>query len=130
MPSSKTTRRAVAGAAAALNPRKPRRPRVLSDIKSYDKEESGGGTDDRVLQYLLRQRGGKSFQCLEEIDPLIDEHRKRSQNKMKIKKSSPDSLCLYVCTEHAKCCYQIFVGNCRDGFFVMKQTVSKLCTLL
>ena len=37
----------------------------------------------------------ESFQCLEEIDPLIDEIEKRSQNKLKIKKSLPDC---FACT--------------------------------
>ena len=65
------------------------------------------------------------FQCLEEIDPLIDEYEKRSQNKLKIKKSLPDIFCLYVCTEQAKCQYQIFFGKRLDGLFVVKQIVSK-----
>ena len=37
---SKSVRRADAAAAAALIPGKPRKPRVLSDIVSFGKEES------------------------------------------------------------------------------------------
>ena len=50
---SKSTRRAAAAAAAALIPGKPRRPTVLSDIESYDEQESVGDADNQVLQYLL-----------------------------------------------------------------------------
>ena len=112
---SKSVRRAAAAAAAALIPGKPRKPRVLSDIESFGEEESEG--DDQVLQHLLRRRGVESFQCLEAIDPLIDEYERRSQNKLKIKKSSPNCFRLFICTEHAKCQYQIFVGKRPDGLF-------------
>ena len=107
-------------------PRRPKRPRVLSDIESYDEEESDGYADGQVLQYLLRQQGVKSFQCLEEIDPFIDEYEKRSQNKLKIKKSSPNCFRPYVCNEHTKCQYQIFVRKRPDGLFAAVKRIISL----
>ena len=122
---SKSVRRAAAAVAAALIPGRPRKPSVLSDIESYGEEESEEDADDQVLQYLLQQQGVESFQYLEEIDPFIDdEYKKRSQNKLKIKKSLPNCLCHYVCTEHAKCQYQIFVGKHLDGLFAVKRFFS------
>ena len=56
--------------------------------------ESDGGADNQALQHLLRQQGVEAFDCLKEIDPLIDVYQKISYNKVKIKKSLPDSFCL------------------------------------
>ena len=59
---SKSVRRAVAATAAALMPGRHRKPRVLLEIESHGEGESEGDADNHVLQYLLRQRGVKSFQ--------------------------------------------------------------------
>jgi hypothetical protein len=74
----------------------------------------------------LQQREVKTFKCLEDIDSLIDEYQKRSQNKVRIKKSLPDSFCFYFCLEHAKVSVPVFCGGKRtDGLFAVKRIASK-----
>jgi hypothetical protein len=63
----------------------------------------------------------EAFESLEDIDPIICEYENRSQNKLKIKKSSSNCFRLYSCAEHPSCLYQIFVGKRRDKCFSVKR---------
>ena len=101
---------------------------ILSDIDSDDLGELSercavDSVDDQVLQPLLQKRGEEAVQSLEDIDLLIGEYKKISGNELKVKKSSHDSFCLYVCKGHAKCQHQIFGGKQPDGMFAVKRIV-------
>ena len=102
----------------------PGKAKVLSDIESNDggdarrnvsaeQEGTVDSVDDEVLQHLLQKRGEESFKSLEDIDPFIAEYKKVSGNDLKMKKSSLDLFCLYICKGHTSDSTRSLLGNKR-----------------
>ena len=89
---------------------------------SVEENDDDTGTVDKLFEDLLKERNNDAFACLEDIDPIVDLYEKKSGNHLSIARSLKHSYRQYVCKEHVKCTFQIFVGRRRgDGMFSVKR---------